>query len=232
MAERKKYIEVQIPILGSTLKVLGSPETLHDKTIKLDLTRKMRGKGLNVSFRITNKDKELFATPNRMNLSKTYIIRMIRKRTDYVEDSFLAKCADVAVTIKPFLITRKRVSRAVRRNLRNTTKEFLLEYVKDKNYLDVCYELLEGVLQRAMLPRLKKIYPLSFSDLRVFETKEMNKLGPQRTLKKEEAKEEIQGQVVKVEEESEELTQAEEIEKEKPVKKARKKKEETIEKKE
>ncbi len=237
MAERKKYIEVNIPLLDSSLKVLGTPENLHDKTIKLDLTRKMRGKGLTITFRILKEgEKELSTVPNKMDLSKTYIRRMIRKRTDYVEDSFEAKCADVMVTIKPFLITRKRVSRAVRRNLRNTCKEFLVEYIKDKYYLDICNELIDGILQKAMLPRLKKIYPLSFCDLRIFETNEISKidLSKQRKEKKEEkVQEPVQGEQEKSEETKEvkvEEVKAEESEETpKKEKKAKKKKEEKSE---
>jgi len=235
MAERKKYIEVTIPLLDSSLKVLGTAENLHDKTIKLDLTRKMRGKGLTITFRIIKEgEKELFTVPNKMDLSKTYIRRMIRKRTDYVEDSFEAKCADVMVTIKPFLITRKRVSRAVRRNLRNTCKEFLVEYIKDKYYLDICNELIDGILQKAMLPRLKKIYPLSFCDLRIFETNEISKidLSKQRKEKKEEKiQEPVQGEQEKIEEKVEEVKVEVEESEETPKKekKVKKKKEEKSE---
>ena len=59
MAERKKYITVKAPILNQELRVLGTPEELNNKTIKLDLTRKMRGKGLTMKLRIFNKDGQL-----------------------------------------------------------------------------------------------------------------------------------------------------------------------------
>jgi ribosomal protein S3AE len=182
MAERKKYIEVKVPIIRSGLRVLGTPEELHNKTIKLDMTRKMRGKGLNLTLRILNNEGKLVAFPNKMELVKSYIRRMMRKRTDYVEDSFKAKAADVEVIIKPFLITRKRVSRAVRRNLRNTAKEFLLEYVKEREYNDLCQEIMAGILQKSLLPKLKKVYPLSFCDIRVFGTKELEKLDIKKLL--------------------------------------------------
>ena len=55
MAERKKYIEVKIPIIDSTEKVLGTPESLNKKTIKLDLTRQLRGKGLTIKLKIFNR---------------------------------------------------------------------------------------------------------------------------------------------------------------------------------
>ena len=176
MAERKKYIEVSVPFLDSTIRVIGTPDSLDKKTIKLDLTRQLRGKGLTVRLRIFNRDGKLVAIPNNLELVVSYIRKMMRKRTNYVEDSFRARCSDIRVTIKPLLITRKKVSRAVRKNLRNTAREFILEYIKTKNYIEVCGEIFDGTLQKTLLPKLKKIYPLSFCDIRVFETKELEKI--------------------------------------------------------
>ena len=180
MAERKKYIEVKIPILNETMRVLGTPENLNKKTIKLDLTRQLRGKGLTIKLRIFNQEGTLIAIPNNLELSTSYIRRMMRKRTNYVEDSFKVKCTDIRATIKPFLITRKKVSKVVRKNLRNTTKEFITEYLKEKDYNEVCHEILSGTLQKTILPKLKKIYPLSFCEIRKFETKELEKIDIQK----------------------------------------------------
>ncbi len=176
MAERKRYIDVQIPILDSTMRILGTAEELNNKTIKLDLTRKLRGKGLIIKLRIFNQEGKLTAIPNSLTLITSYIRKIMRKRIDYVEDSFQARCSDIRVTIKPLLITRKKVSRAVRKNLRNTTRELIIEYLKEKDYIETCNELLDGTLQKTLLPKLKKIYPLSFCDVRVFETKELEKI--------------------------------------------------------
>jgi ribosomal protein S3AE len=202
MAERKKFITVKIPILEEEVRVLGTPENLDKKTIKLDLTRKLRGKGLTITFTIFNREGTLIAIPKRMELVKSHIQRMMRKRIDYVEDSFTARCLDIRAVVKPFLITRKRVSRAVRKNLRNTSREFLLEYIKEKNYNELCNELLDGTLSKALLPKLKKIYPLSFCDIRIFETKELEKIDLDKAseekikdiqeIKEEPKKEEIQ----------------------------------------
>jgi len=176
MAERKKYIEVQVPFLGESLRVLGTPEELHDKTIKLDLTRKLRGKGLTVTLQIFNREGSLFGIPRNLILASAYIRRMMRKRTNYIEDSFVCRCADIRVTFKPHLITRKKVSRVVRKNLRNTCKEFIIEYCKEKDYMTATQDIFDGTLQKALLPKLKKVYPLSFCDIRVFETKELQKI--------------------------------------------------------
>jgi len=182
MAERKKYIEVQVPFLGESLRILGTPEELHNKTIKLDLTRKLRGKGLTIKLRIFNQEGKLFAIPNSLTLTSSYIRRMMRKRTNYVEDSFQTRCADIRATFKPHLITRKKVSRVVRKNLRNTTRDFIIEYAKERDYMTICQEIFDGTLQKTLLPKLKKVYPLSFCDIRIFETKELEKIDIQKAI--------------------------------------------------
>ncbi|MFH0808234.1 MAG: hypothetical protein V1888_01305 [archaeon] len=208
MADKKKYIEVQVPFLEESLRVLGTPQELHDKTIKLDLTRKLRGKGLTVKLRIFNREGKLFAIPNSLTLASAYIRRMMRKRTNYVEDSFQTRCSDVRVTFKPHLITRKKVSRVVRKNLRSTSKEFIIEYCKEKDYMTVCQEIFDGSLQKGLLPRLKKVYPLSFCDIRIFETKELQKIDLEKATTMSEAEAEDIQEITKEE------TQAEEVEEE------------------
>ena len=184
MAERKKYITVECPFLNESLRVLGTPQELHNKTIQLDLTRKLRGKGLNVKLRIFNIEEKLFAIPTSLTLASSYIRRMMRKRTNYVEDSFQTRCQDIRITVKPHLITRKKVSRVVRKNLRNTSKEFITEYAKEKDFITLTQEIFDGTLQKTLLPKLKKIYPLSFCDIRVFETKELEKIDLQKAISK------------------------------------------------
>jgi ribosomal protein S3AE len=202
MAERKRFNEVKIPLMHTESHILGNHDELVGKTIKLDLARQMRGKGLTITFKVFGHGKELVALPMRLELVKSFIRRVMRKRSDYVEDSFSAACLDVKTTVKPFLITRNKVSRAVRKNLRNTAKTFLLDYLKERDYNTVCQELRSGTLQKALLPKLKKVYPLSFCDLRIFETKEVSKLDIARVLEaaEKESGEELAQEVSVVEE--------------------------------
>ena len=210
MAEKRRYIDVKIPILGETTRVLGTPENLHNKTIKLDLTRKLRGKGLTMTLRIFNMNEKLIAIPKDLQLVTSYIRRMMRKRTDYVEDSFQARCSDVRVTVKPLLITRKKVSRAVQRNLRNVAREFLIDCMKEKTYIEIYNDILDGVIQKAMLPKLKKVYPLSFSDIRIFETKELEKIDLEKASSIQSQNNEEESEQIPEEEIIDDLAEAEE----------------------
>jgi len=210
MALKKKFVDVEAPIVNEVLPVLGEPETLHKKTIKLDLSRKLKGRGVEVTFLILNREGKLEAFPKDILLMRSYISRMMRKRANYVEDSMALSCKDIQIRIKPFLITRKKVSRAIRNNLRKTAREFITEYVKDKTYMELAESVIYGAIQKEMYPRLKKVYPLSLCEIRVLETTQLEKadLTPR---KREEPKLE----------EKVELTQAEEIEAEQKKKEVR-----------
>ena len=204
MATRKKFIDVELPIVREILPVLGEPEALHKKTIKLDLSRKLKGRGLEVTFLILNKDKKLVGYPKDLVLMRSYIQRMMRPRVNYVEDSIAISCKDISARIKPFLITRKKVSRAIRNSLRKTAREFLIEYVKDKTYMELAQEVIFGNIQKEMYPKLKKVYPLSLCEIRILETSEIEKADFVIREKAIEAQSEV----------VEEKTQAEEIEEE------------------
>ena len=171
MALKRKYIDIELPILESSVAVFGSAESLKGRTVKLDLTRKLKGKSIEAIFQIFNIDNKLVGMPKQLNLMKFYIIRMMRKGTNYVEDSFSAECKDVKVSIKPFLITRKKVSRAVRNALRVKAREELTLYVKDKTSEELFDDLLKNQMQKPLNSKLKKIYPLSLCEIRVFESK-------------------------------------------------------------
>lgn len=206
MAMKKKFIKIELPILNEETMALGTVETLNGKAIKLDLSRKLRGRSLEVVFTLRNIENKVVGYPKRLELMKQYIIRMMRKRVNYVEDSFESQCKDILCTIKPFLITRKKVSRSIRHNLRKTAKEFLLEYARERNYLELCENILYGETQKEMLIKLKKVYPLSFCEVRVLETKRLDQADLTQKEKKRENEERES-----IEEEPIEETQADEI---------------------
>jgi ribosomal protein S3AE len=201
MAMKKKFLKIELPLLGEETMALGTVETLKGRTIKLDLSRKLRGRSLEVVFALKDIEGKVVGYPKRLSLMKQYIIRMMRKRVNYVEDSFEAQSKDVTCTIKPFLITRKRVSRAIRHSLRKTAKEFLVEYARERTYIDLCESVLYGEVQKEMLGKLKKIYPLSFCEIRVLETKEMDKLD--LTIKEKKIRQEMQEDLEDIQEDTE-----------------------------
>ena len=79
--------------------------------------------------------------------------------------------------------------------------------MKEREFNEVCKELLDGTLQKTLLPKLKKIYPLSFCDIRVFETKEIEKIDVKKA---SEEKEELNKTEEVIDTETEEKTEEKE----------------------
>ena len=169
MAEKKKFFSVELPLIGEKAEVLAfSEEDLAGRTLKIDLTRKLRGKSTEIIFKLKQENKKIRAFPIRLYVLGYFIRRMMRKSIDYVEDSFIAECKDSLLIIKPFLITRKKVSRAVRKALRNKAKEEINNAIKEKISEEIFSELLSGRFQKSLSLKLKKIYPLALCEIRDF----------------------------------------------------------------
>ena len=224
---KKRFFNIEMPLIKKTTQLQAfEVKDLDGKYIKYDLTRLFKGKSMLITFKTVLEEDEVHTKPKELRLMPYYLRRMVRRGTNYVEDSFSTNSKDAQIRLKPFLVTRRKVSRAVRKNLRNTAKEFIIEYIKEKDYNTICNELLDGILQKAMLPKLKKVYPLSFCDIRIFETKELEKIDMEKASEMQEADKEsadIQASNEEnIQEETEEIkeeTESNPIEEETPEKK-------------
>ncbi len=167
---KKKFYDVEVPLISTKVSLYAaSEEELDGRSVKIDLTRSLRGKSLELKFKIKFEEGKLKGTPISAKLVQGYIRRVVRRGTDYVEDSFEGNTRDKKVSVKPFLITRKRVSRTVRNILRENAKKFLEGHMKTRNADEIFEEILTNKLQKDMASKLKKIYPLAMCEIRVFE---------------------------------------------------------------
>jgi ribosomal protein S3AE len=175
MAQAKKkqrFFDVEIPILNKETQLYGYElGELQGKTIKYDLTRILRGKSVLLTLVVKVENDKASAYPKEFVILPYFIRRMIRKGVNYVEDSFLAETKDAKVEIKPFLLTRKKVSHDVRKALREKAREEIILYLKNKTSEEVFDELIQGKMQKPLSLKLKKIYPLSLCEIRMFKVK-------------------------------------------------------------
>ena len=172
MVLKKKFFEVEIPLIGEEIELLAyEMQELEGKNVKLDLTRILRGKGTELKAKIKIEGNKATAIPQSLTVLPYYIRRAVRKGTNYIEDSFIVDCKDEQIIIKPFLVTRKKVSRQVRKALRERAKEEIINYVKDKEAEELFEDLLKNKFQKPLSLILKKIYPLSLCEIRVLEIK-------------------------------------------------------------
>jgi len=166
---KKSFFEVTAPLTSTKIQLYSaSAEELVGKTIKIDLTKNLRGKSLELKLRVKAVGDSLVGIPESVELMNSYIRRVMRKGTDYCEDSFEAKTRDSIVRIKPLLIARRRVSRAVLKALREAAKKNLTAHVKTRTSDEIFSEIVSNKLQKQLSLQLKKVYPLALCEIRVF----------------------------------------------------------------
>jgi len=164
---KKRFFDVDMPIIRKDTQLQAYDlKDLDGRLIKYDLTRLLKGKSLLLQLKVKVEADKATSVPRELKLLSYYLRRMMRKGTNYVEDSFSTDCKDARIRIKPFLITRRKVSRAVRKALREKTKDELIKYVKTKDSSRLFEEVLKNQLQKELSLKLKKIYPLSLCEIR------------------------------------------------------------------
>ncbi len=167
---KKGFFNVEAPLTAAKISLYGSAaEEFEGRVVTLDLTKSLRGKSIELRMKVKHEDGKLRAEPISANLAESYVRRSMRRGADYVEDSFKTECSDALILIKPLLITRKNVSRAVRSALRISAQKYLKAYLKSRSTRELFSEMISNKLQRALSAKLKKIYPLALCEIRVFE---------------------------------------------------------------
>ncbi len=167
---KKDFFEVSAPLVTTKILLYATEKKeLEGKIVKIDLTKALRGKSLELSLRVKLSGENLMGDPEKIDLAKSYILKVMRKGIDYVEDSFEVECRDCFTRIKPFLLTRKRVSRAILKALRNETKEFLTAQIKIRTSSELFSDIISNKIQKQLSLKLKKVYPLALCEIRVFE---------------------------------------------------------------
>ena len=197
--KKKKFFDVEIPLIKDKTEILAyAPEDLQDKTIKIDMTRRLRGKSLDLVFKIQVEGEKAEAIPKKLRVLPFFIKHMLRKNISYIEDSIKTESKQSNIIVKPFLITRKKVSRAVRKTIRNSARNWIIDYIKTKTDIDLFADILDGKLQKPLSLKLKKIYPLSLCEIRMLEVKNPLEKTTEKSVKKP-AKKEAPAKEVKAE---------------------------------
>jgi ribosomal protein S3AE len=180
--KRKKFFEAELPLINKQIHLIAyEPSELDGKIIKYDLTRLLKGKNMILQAVVKKEGSKFTAVPNKIEIVHSALSRMVRKGTNYIEDSFSTNCENAQVKIKPFLVSRRKTHRSVRKALRNKAREELINYVKDKTAEQIFEEIIRNQLQKTLSLILKKTYPLSACEIRVFEVEKSIEPKPKKT---------------------------------------------------
>ena len=165
---KKRFFDIEIPIIKKETQVQAyEAKELDGRFVNYDLTRFLKGKSALFQVMIKVDGDRIISVPRQIKILPYFLKRMVRKGTNYVEDSFSTECSDAVLRIKPFFVTRRKISRSLRGVLRTKAKEEIIEYVKNKTVDLIFEDLIRGDLQKSLNQKMKKIYPLSLCEIRI-----------------------------------------------------------------
>ncbi|PLW80836.1 hypothetical protein C0585_00430 [Candidatus Woesearchaeota archaeon] len=214
--KKKKWHKIAAPTIFENKEIGESlvleAEDMIGKRIKvnmMNLTGDIKKQNINVRFEVIGVEDSIGQTqPSDFELNASLIKRYVRRRRDRIDESLVYLTKDgKKIRIKPFILTRNRVTGSQLTDIRRTVKTLLDSYIKSNDYLDIFTNVISYNLQKELRNDLNKIAPLRNCEIRVLKLEKDNaKLSvmPKDDLKKKFKKDEA-------DEESEEV-----VEKKKP----------------
>jgi ribosomal protein S3AE len=130
---KKKFHNIDIEILNFPTQIYCEDlEETVGKIIAFDMTRLLKGKSCEAKLIVDKLPGGYLAKFKKLRILPFYIKRLVRKNTSYVESSFVIDLKEDALKIKPFLLTRKKVHRKVRKALRDSAQSLINSLIKGK----------------------------------------------------------------------------------------------------
>lgn len=186
---KKKFFDVECPLVSTKVQLYGGElEEFQGRVIKLDLSRALRGKNSELKLRVKVEGTKLVSEPVEFELLGAYTRKIIARGTNYVEDSFKTNSRDARVLVKTFLMTRLKVSRAVRNALRQQTRALINSHFNIRTSAELFNEILAYKFQKMLSQKLRTVYPLSVCEIKAFKVvgkrDESAKVVPQEVVEK------------------------------------------------
>ncbi|MCF7867003.1 hypothetical protein K9L67_03250 [Candidatus Woesearchaeota archaeon] len=169
-------------------------EQMQGKTLKLNLstiTGNIKKQNMDISFEVTTVvDNKAITKITGVTLTNSYIKRLVRRGRDKIDDSFSVKTKDnKIVRIKPFATTMNKTSQTVNSKIRLAARSLMAKYVKNKNFEEFFFDVMNFNLQKEMKEKLSKIYPIKSFEVRNTHLEPDNK---KTTIESEKENEELQ----------------------------------------
>lgn len=175
---KKKWIEIVAPkefngaVIGETLcselnSVIGKRLSVN----LMQLSGDIKKQGINIKFKIDKiSGNQALAEIMGYELSSSYLKRLTRRTKGKLEDSFLAESKDkVKFRIKPLMFAKNETKDSIMAHLRKEIRNFFIENSAKLDFSQVIYSVISNQFQKELKQSLKKIYPISISEVRVLE---------------------------------------------------------------
>jgi len=209
--KKKKWVPIIAPkFMGESVigeSFIDDETDLSGRTVKVNLMQlsgDVKNQSSEVRFEILGlKDNKIETKVIGYSFSASTIKRFMRRHMTRIDDSIVVMTQDnVKIRIKPFLLTRSKVSRAVEYSLRVNLREELINFVKKTPYEQLFSMVAKYQMQKEIKEKLNKIYPLKNLEIRILEEEKhhaaketempVKKISKKMMTKKEKTEEELE----------------------------------------
>jgi len=134
------------------------------------LTGDPQKQNIEVSFEVTKmENRQLLTKVIGYSIIPVAVRKMMRRSRERIDDSFVVKTKDdIAVRVKPVLITRGKTTSSVLRDMRSRMRTAIARSAAGMSFIDLMKDLIAHKFQRQLQDLLKKVYPLQVCEIRGF----------------------------------------------------------------
>lgn len=177
-AKKKQWYPIHAPklfnetLLGET--VVFEKDQMVGKRITqnlMNLTGDIKRQSINLQFEIEEvRDDKAHTKIIGYRMISASIKRMVRRRNDKIELSFICETSDnIRVRLKPIIITRSYAPGVVLNKLRRQVKDNILREVKKLSFLELLNELITHKMQGELKAKLSKTHPIKICEIKSME---------------------------------------------------------------
>lgn len=150
------------------------PENVLGRSIVVNLmtlARDPKKQSYNITFKVKEiRDHNAITESIRYELPSMHVKRLVKKGKEKVDYAFEILTKDnVKAMVKPMLVTKTMTQHSRLTFLRKKSEEVIKAIAKEKTFAELMSMLVTTELQKTLRGELKKVYPLSICEIRMFE---------------------------------------------------------------
>ena len=167
--KRKTWHAIIAPVIFGKKQIgemyLSSLDKALGRSLKVnlrDLTGSIRDQNAYIQFKISKEESSsLYTKPIGFQLTSAYVKRMVRKNTSRVDDYLnLETKTGEKVIVKTLVVTRNKVQRSVRTEMRAQLLKLLSEEIGKVSFDDFLANLVSNKVLGSIKKKLAKVYPI------------------------------------------------------------------------
>lgn len=192
--KKKRWVAILAPKLFNE-QLLGEsfveePSNLVGRCVSVSLmtlTGDPQKQNVSVSFKIVSVQNDMVTTElTGYKLLPAAAKKMMRRKRNKIEDSFIVESADKKIIrVKPLIVTRGNTTGSVLATMQKLERAFIAKMISQSDVDSIIRDIVQKKLQSSLSQLLRRLYPVGACEIRMLEVipvEKVKELGLKITL--------------------------------------------------